>query len=174
MNEPILNIEEGGLSRLLSHSSNHDIALITAFRGDYSKKDNLKRNQELKSALMGKSYGTTQVEGGYVEEEHGMVKEASYFVVNLNDVPFDEFKNDMIELGKQFNQDSVLIIPKEGEGGAFDSKTGDLAYGPFNGEVTLNDVEDFYTRIRGQKFKFKEEVLTFREAAQELFDALFS
>ena len=58
-----------------------------------------------------------KLSGTYVPRE---VKEASFFVTNLNNDP--EFAEQIINLGKRFCQDSVIIVPK-GEEGTFTVQT---------------------------------------------------
>jgi len=77
---------------------------------------NKKRNQELKSTLLKLGYSVTSVKGTYIEDymsENAIeVKEDSYFVVNIKDDP--QFKNNIANLGKNYCQDSVIIIEKGG------------------------------------------------------------
>tara|TARA_Y100000034_G_C6788861_1_gene353032 strand:+ start:80 stop:688 length:609 start_codon:yes stop_codon:yes gene_type:complete len=110
-------LNESSLSRLWKHNEEHDCAALTAFRkgsdcGEgtpYSNKDNAKRNKSLLAKLKSKGYGVTKLHGSYPEGGK-TVKEISYFVVNLNDK--GSFESEIIGLGKTFDQDSVLFIPK--------------------------------------------------------------
>jgi len=80
----------------------------------FYKKDNQKRNKLLLSVLLINGYGVTSVNGTYIEnylkENSVVVKEHSFFVVNLEDDP--NFKKNIIKLGKYFCQDSVLFMDK--------------------------------------------------------------
>jgi len=111
------NINESSLSRLWSHNNDHDCAALTAFRvatdcgkgGEYSHKDNQNRNKSLKAKLLSLGYGVTVLKGRYPEGGETAI-EISFFVVNLNDRK--DFFKIISKLGENFEQDSVLLIPK--------------------------------------------------------------
>ena len=117
-------LSESSLSRVMEHIQAHDCAVITAFRNDPTDvsscadkedaqtmqeeegayKNNLKRNRDLKAALLSSGYGVTKVKGTYVEnfmEDNAVeVKEDSLFVVNRSD---DQgFIDNVTNLGKKF------------------------------------------------------------------------
>lgn len=111
--------KESSLSRIWRHNLEHDCGAITAFRKysdcdgsegqEYSKKDNLKRNKSLSAKLISLGYGITKLHGKY--PEGGEVgKEVSFFVVDLKDK--GRLEKDLRKLGKEFNQDSILFVPK--------------------------------------------------------------
>ena len=123
-NKFILN--ESSLSRLHKHISEHDTAIITAFRNDPTSGDkcvmdpppseegkdalslNKARNKDLKAALLRKGYGVTRVDGSYIENFDDLpnrkeVSEESFFVVNLKDS--SDFVPMIEQLGKEFCQD---------------------------------------------------------------------
>jgi len=132
-------VRESSLSRLWSHNKAHDCGALTAFRkynncgfddkgepcGDTpienTKKDNQKRNLALASDLKKVGYGITKVIGSYPEGGSN-VKEVSYFVVDLQDN--GKLKNDLKKLGKKYDQDSVLYVPK----GAIDNSSKEKAH----------------------------------------------
>lgn len=110
-------LNESSLSRLWRHNEKHDAGALTAFRkardcgnGEpYSKQDNQKRNRSLLAKLKSKGYSVTTLTGTYPEGGK-TTKEMSYFVVDIKDTG-NIFK-DLARLGEEFEQDSVLIIPK--------------------------------------------------------------
>ena len=112
-----LLMNESSLSRLWKHNEKHDCAAMTAFRkakdcgnGDiYTKNENLKRNKSLLAKLMSKGYGVTRLIGKYPE---GGVdsKEVSYFITDIKDN--GKLEEVIKKLCKEFEQDSVLFIPK--------------------------------------------------------------
>jgi hypothetical protein len=131
-------IKESSLSRVHQHISQHECAIITAFRGDatdgamcngnvspssyhsdaQSTEDiNKLNNRDLKAKLLSYGYGVTAVDGTYVEdfgtEIANEVKEDSLFVVNLSDDP--NFAQHIQSLGQRYCQDSVMIIPQGGK-----------------------------------------------------------
>lgn len=111
------NIRESSLSRLWSHNENHDCGAMTAFRraedcGEgrvFSKKENQQRNSSLSAKLLSKGYGVTSIQGRY--PEGGSVgKEESFFIADLHDS--GNLETDLIKLGEEFEQDSILFVPK--------------------------------------------------------------
>ena len=111
------HLNESSLSRIWKHNEEHDAGALTAFRkgsecGEgtaYSKSDNAKRNKSLLAKLKTKGYGVTKLYGSYPEGGKS-VKETSYFVVDLNDT--GKLEKDLKKLGQEFDQDSILSIPR--------------------------------------------------------------
>lgn len=108
---------ESSLSRIWRHNELHDCGALTAFRKSrdcgngkpYTRKENDARNKSLLSKLKSKGYGVTSLKGKY--PEGGTVgKEESFFVVDLQDA--GRLEKDLINLGAEFEQDSVLFVPK--------------------------------------------------------------
>jgi hypothetical protein len=110
-------MNESSLSRVYSMNEKYDCGAMTAFRsaqdcGDgqpYTKKDNKKRNKSLLSKLLSKGYSVTKLMGKYPEGGKES-KEISYFIVDIKNS--GNLLNDMKKLGEEFEQDSILFIPK--------------------------------------------------------------
>jgi hypothetical protein len=127
MNEHKNNLNESSLSRLWRHNEKHDSGALTAFRkgpdcgecsiiGEdagltscYSKKQNAQRNKSLLAKLKSKGYSVTKLHGSYPEGGK-TAKEISYFVVDINNK--GTLEKDLRKLGQEFEQDSVLYVPK--------------------------------------------------------------
>lgn len=96
----------------------------------------------------------------YLKPNSKEVLEHSFLIVNLNGDP--EFKNFIIELGKKYDQDSVLIIPRGGKG-AYLYGTNETGYPGLNqiedvGDFKSKDSGEFYSRKpRGIRFAFKKQ-----------------
>ena len=165
-------LNESSLSRLWKHNEEHDTAALTAFRkgadcgeGEpYSKKDNAKRNKSLIAKLKAKGYGVTKLHGSYPEGGK-TTKEISYFVVNLSDDA--DFEKEILKLGKGFDQDSILYIPKgaiKGESKAYligtnSCKNNWLGIGKkevFNKGRLGYDSPIYTSRVNGRPFLFEE------------------
>ena len=136
---------------------------------------NIARNRELHARLLGfnrlpatkggehKDYGVTKIIGTYVEnygdsEREVEVKEVSWFVTNLKDRP--EFIQDVIDLGEEYCQDSVAIIPKGGEG-AYLIGTNRSDFPGYGVKAPLGDYRpgreaEFMSRIRNRPFTLGE------------------
>ena len=110
-------MNESSLSRIWKHNKEHDAGALTAFRKGpecgggklYSKKENAQRNKSLLAKLKTKGYGVTKLHGSYPEGGK-TTKEISYFVVDLKDT--GNLEKDLRRFGQEFEQDSILSIPK--------------------------------------------------------------
>jgi hypothetical protein len=172
-------INESSLSRTHQHIMEHDTAMLTGYRGDPtdmskcaigSRADkagpkalqiNKMRNEDLMKKLRGLGYGVTSVLGSYVEDymqnTAREVKEASLFVVNLNDDP--DFFAQIENLGQYFCQDSVLMIPKGGKG-AYLLGTNNSSFPGFGqksetGEFAGGEEGEFMTRVGDRPLVFR-------------------
>jgi len=159
------DISESSNNRIHNWITTQWCAMMSASRGNFSFKENLKRSHELKAVLMRKNYGVTQVKGIYVENylkpNSKEVLEHSFLIVNLNGDP--EFKNFIIELGKKYDQDSVLIIPMGGKG-AYLYGTNESGYPGLN---QIEDVGDFKSKDSGEFYSFKPGGIRFAFKKQE-------
>ena len=174
-------INESSLSRTHQHLMEHDCAIITGYRGDPTDNSkcavgsrvdqpgpkpieiNKDRNAELIEKLRGMGYGVTSVLGSYVEDymqdTAREVKEASLFVVNLNDDSgfFAQIEN----LGQYFCQDSVLMIPQGGKG-AYLLGTNNSSFPGFGQKAETGDFAggeegEFMTRVGDRPLVFREK-----------------
>jgi hypothetical protein len=110
-------INESSLSRVYRHNLLHDCGALTAWRkaekcGDgrpYSHAENAQRNRSLLAKLKARGYGVTTLHGRYPEGGR-TTTEDSYFVVDLEDT--GTLQAELRTLGQQFDQDSVLIVPR--------------------------------------------------------------
>ena len=168
----------------------YDTAFITAFRGDYDdvsmcvyippteeelrERDkmgkrgvrNKKNNRELSAFLLSQGYGVKNIQGSYIENFGSVdpekipreVKEASFFVTNLNNDP--EFAEQIINLGKRFCQDSVIVVPKGEEGYIYGTNKG--KYPGLDNKETVGkfmggETGEFMSRIKSRPFVMKED-----------------
>jgi len=165
---------EAGLARVWKHGQEHDTGAMTAFRnapkcgdGDpYTHKENQARNKSLKAKLKSMGYGVIAIEGKY--PEGGVVKkESSYFVIDQTDT--GKLEADLKKLGKHFEQDSILFVPKGTAGylvGTNTCSNNDLGMGkklPFD-KIKLGHEGEYYTSlIRGRPFTNESIIYEFRE-----------
>lgn len=183
-------INEAGLNKIRQDMSDYDTAFITAFRGDIDDKSmcvyvppseeelfernkmgkrgvqNKRNNRELSAYLLSQGYGVKNVQGSYIENFGSVdpekvpreVKEASFFVTNLNNDP--EFAEQIINLGKRFCQDSVIIVPKGEEGYIYGTNKGKypgLDQKETVGKFAGGETGEFMSRINSRPFVMKEE-----------------
>ena len=168
-------ITESSLSRLWKHSQEHDYGTITAFRyapecGEgtpYTKKENLQRNKSLLAKLRSKGYGVTSIKGSYIEN-YGKatareVGENSFFVADMQDK--GRLKKDLLALGEEFDQDSIIFGDKGKSGALFGTNKcpeGYPGYGKklVQGGAIFGKEGEFMSRVNGRPFVFSESVET--------------
>jgi len=166
-----VSVNESGLSRIWSHTQDHQTGAITAYRGDKDKSENKRNNRQLKGFLRNKGYGITSVDGNYIEDFGGdnprEVGEATFFVVDLKDT--GNLEKDLAALGRKFDQDSVLIVPKGGTGAyLLGTSKRESSFPEYNQKFKVGSGKfgkvagQFLSRIKGREFAF-EEVMTYNE-----------
>lgn len=155
---------ESTVSRFVSKFKKYDACIITAYRDMYTKKENQQRNKELFSALYTAGYSITSVKGSYIEnfksEDAKEVGEHSFVVVNHKEA--SGFHKTLINLGKKYDQDSVLLIHKGESPKAelFGTSKRDNSYPSYGKSETMNKMLDtvkgaqFFTKLRNQGFAF--------------------
>jgi len=170
-------INESGLSRVVNHMEQHDCGTITAFRSKegcgeegtkkYSKSDNKKRNRQLIAILQSLGYNTTAVDGSYVENfgtpNAIEVKEDVYFIVDVNDG--GNLRKDLMRIGEQFDQDSIMFIPKGGESAELigtnhctDAYPGYHNVQPYSSR-SVGKPGQFMTKVKNRPFMFESTFL---------------
>jgi len=110
------SIQETSLNRVRSKSEKGGMAIMSAQRGDKSKKENKARSKQLEKDIRGAGLpGPTKVSGRYTENpgtpQEKKVGEKSH-VVSSGKMGKKKFKKAITKLGKKYNQDSVLIQKK--------------------------------------------------------------
>jgi hypothetical protein len=160
----------------------YDCALITSFRSElkhciYGYRDRRKiniydnkgRNKELKAILLVLGYGVADVKGSFIEN-FGEVDaihrdEDSFFVKNINNKP--DFLHDMVELGKLYCQDSIMISEQGGENiylyGTNNSSYPGLDRIKRFKKINWGEFDEFQTKIDGRPFSVKGSYNYFEE-----------
>ena len=111
-------LEESSLSRIKSKSDKSGIAVLSADRGDKSRKENQARSKQLQKDIRSAfGRGPTKVKGSYLEKDketgkERKVKEKSY-VIDRGKLSKRDFKKKAKKLGKKYKQDSVLTQTKK-------------------------------------------------------------
>ena len=112
-------ITEVKMSRVLKHFTQQEypVGIITAFRGDLDRKNNVARNKSLVSYFRSKKYGFVFVDGQWIENQgkknEKIVKEDSIFVMGSKGTNFDEFSSVLQSQAKRYNQDAYLAYDHE-------------------------------------------------------------
>lgn len=154
-------IKEASLSRVWQHAeSDRPIALLTAFRGEYDREENVRRNKELAATIRKMGYGFFFVDGYWIENqgtpEEVHVSEDSLFVIAPEGTD-EKFRAQMIELGAKYNQDGVLV--KDKDGAKVYTSDGSVMFDV--GTLRPGKAGEIYTRLRNNKksntFVFENE-----------------
>lgn len=159
-------VQESSLSRIHDKMEKHSCGAITAFRGDFTKAENKKRNKELFAALKVKGYSLTKVKGSYIEQfgtdKAKEVGEESWFVVNHKVEGDDggQLEKDLRKLGEKYDQDSILSV-REGKGMLVGTSRREDAFPNYGERVEVGKGKfgkvsgEFFSRIRGRQFAFE-------------------
>ena len=111
------DINESSMSRLKSQSDKGGTAVMSASRGDKSKKETRARAKKLDKDIRSKfGKGATKVSGRYMEKDEKTgkerkVKERSH-VVQSGKMGKRKFKKAVKSLGKKYGQDAVITQQK--------------------------------------------------------------
>ena len=109
-------MQESSLNRIRQKDKKGGMAIMSAQRGDKTKKQNAARSKQLDKDIRGAGLpGATKVSGRYTEnpgtKDEKKVGERSH-VVSSGKMGKKRFKKAITKLGKKYNQDSVLIKKK--------------------------------------------------------------
>jgi hypothetical protein len=161
-------IEESSLSRIKSKIDKHAVGAITAFRGGFTKAQNIQRNKKLLAMIMRRGFQVTTVKGSYIEDYETdnakEVGETSFFVVNpIEGDDGGSLETALVKFGKEFDQDSILSVPYKGK-----AKLIGTNHSNFPGMGTVVPVGsagfgksgEFFSRINGRAFNFSENEVT--------------
>lgn len=165
-------INESSLSRVWRNMIDHDSGTITAFRDKrdcgksdlYTRGQKKARNKTLLAQLLREGFSVTSVKGKYIENygspDAKEVGESVFLVVDIKDS--GKLKRVLMKLGEEYEQDSILYIPKGGKEGFLigtnHCENGYPGYGKINklkNPVFGKDGE-FFTRVNGRPFTLKE------------------
>ena len=157
------DINEASLGRVYQHitrNASKSFAILTAFRGGYSKQENLQRNKKLQGDVRSLGHGFFKVKGYWVECQDPDIEyskcpddmkvpvvEDSLFVPNIT-------RKEAVKLGKKYDQDAVIYMGEETDNQVeLVSKSGSsiMKLGKFN----PSKIAQAYTRIKGSSFTFE-------------------
>ena len=107
-------ISEAGLSRLIKCIEKSDsFAILTTYRDDYDKNQNIKRNRNMRVEFNKRKMGPYQLVGHWNEtQDDGTIIdgiERSYLVIKPESMDYIKFERLIVSLVKKFNQDAALI-----------------------------------------------------------------
>ena len=152
--------DEGGYASVLKIMRGlvptiNTLAFLTAGNPNGKSADsakNVQANEELEKRLRSMNLGFKKIKGHYGEPEN------SFFIPNIN-------KDEALDLGKQYNQESIIFGEKSTDskdGKSYDGMTFSLIYtdnryGQTYAQkdvfVNIDSADDYYTKVKGRKFQ---------------------
>ena len=154
---------ESSLNRIRQKDSKGGMAIMSAQRGDMTKKQNKARSKQLDKDIRGAGLpGPTKVSGRYTENKgqknERKVGERSS-VVSSGKMGKRKFKKAITKLGKKYNQDSVLI-KKKPKGSAALVGTNKSSYPGMGkrdkvGKMNPGKTGEFDTKIKNKTFTYE-------------------
>ena len=155
-------MQESSLNRIRQKDSKGGMAIMSAQRGDMTKKQNAARSKQLDKDIRGAGLpGPTKVSGRYTENKgqknERKVGERSS-VVSSGKMGKRKFKKAITKLGKKYNQDSVLI-KKKPKGSAALVGTNKSSYPGMGkrdkvGKMNPGKTGEFDTKIKNKTFTY--------------------
>ena len=156
-------IQESSMSRLKAKADKGGTAVMSASRGDKSRKENSARAKKLDRTIRSKfGKGATKVSGRYMEKDEKTgkekkVKERSH-VISSGKMGKRKFKKAVKSLGKKYGQDAV-ITQQKGSKDAILKRTRKGGLPKRNiklGKMKPGRTGDNDTRIKGKTYTYEE------------------
>lgn len=157
------DLSETSLTRLMRHSQKGGMAIMSAQRGNLSKKENKARSKSLEGQIRGAGLpGPTRVSGRYTENpgtpDEQKVGEKSH-IITSGKMGKRKFKKTIKKLGKKHDQDSVLIQRKPG-GSATLTGTSRNSWPGENKNVKVGSMKpgrtgEFDTKVKNKTFTYE-------------------
>jgi hypothetical protein len=164
INKEEYDLNETSLNRVRSKSEKGGMAIMSAQRGDKSKKENKARSKQLEKDIKGAGLpGPTKVSGRYTENpgtaQEKKVGEKSH-VVSSGKMGKKKFKKAVEKLGKKYDQDSVLIQRKP-KGSATIKGTSKTSWPGKGKNVKVGKMNpgktgEFDTKVKNKTFTYEE------------------
>lgn len=104
---------ESSLNRTVYWLNKRNCAILTAWRSEYNRSTNNRRNNELQKSLRELGYGVIRVKGCYMPVDKPIVEERSFLVIDLKDTA--DFKEHIYRLSEYYGQECFLYKPLKGE-----------------------------------------------------------
>lgn len=170
-----IDLKETTLTKMLTKHSDAGYIIITAFRGEFEYKENVKRNQKLKSDIDKSEFSYIPVWGGFIETdsetgEQKEVKERSFVVLNFkrgskeSSPDSEELKKLGRVLCKKYNQESYLYKPQGNETQAFYINSMGKVEMKFNSATPTKAADMYFTNLsKSSKKSVGNKAFTYRE-----------
>ena len=156
-------LAESSLSRIFQHIEDRgrSFGVVSAYRSDLPDAENKERHEQMKTRIRSFGLGFIELRGGY-KGDQGFVTELSLFIPSIS-------RSKLIDLGKEFNQHSVLykdqnefsMIGTNASSGIGVVMSG-FAFGTGRDNLVLaqDAMKEFFSQLlkgthRGRKFLFQ-------------------
>jgi hypothetical protein len=165
-------LQESSLGRVLSHTKDRNLGIITAHRhnpalsAEENAKTNKANNQSLMNDIRKAGFGYIHVKGRYVENmgtpQQRNVDEHSFMVIGHKE-DHEKLKNFLKEHGEKYNQDSVLFKKHDNPDAHLIGTTHRDSWIKHGEEKSVGTFHpsragEFHSVLRGRTFAFAESV----------------
>ena len=158
-------IQESSMSRLKAKADKGGTAVMSASRGDKSRKENSERAKKLDRDIRSKfGKGATKVSGRYMEKDEKTgketkVKERSH-VISSGKMGKRKFKKAVKALGKKYGQDAVITQQKGTKDATLKrTRKGGLPKRNIKlGKMRPGRTGDNDTRIKGKTYTYEARI----------------
>lgn len=154
-------LDEAGLSRILSHIEHRNMGFVTAFRGGSATPlaQNRANNRQLQSEIRAAGFGFLRVQGSWPEgegtPEERQVVEESFLVIGSDGDDSGNLRGFLKKAGAKYQQDAVIFKP-------WNTTTAYLIFmdnpsqlkpiGTFS--LDPNNIGKMYSKFKGHRFVF--------------------
>lgn len=165
-------LTEASLGRLVQHFQDGDcIAIVSAFRGERTKSENMKMTKALRAFVLGAKFGFNKVIGGYSEKmEDGTivnVDDEHSTIIYAKPEREAELRKLAVALGKKYEQDSVLFVGSDRKAVWIFTRADNFMNKPVGSTMELGEFHPkqigmYFTKIGKKNFSFviKENEVT--------------
>lgn len=156
-------LDEAGLSRILSHIEKRNIGFVTAFRGGCAVPvpiaQNRARNRELQKDIRQAGFGFLRVQGSWTENEgtpeECQVNEESLLVIGSDGDDNGNLKGFLKKAGAKYQQDAVIFKPWNTTTASLIFMSNPSKLEPI-GTFSMNpqNIGKMYSKFKGHEFVF--------------------
>lgn len=154
-------LDEAGLSRILTHIDKRNIGFISAFRGGSATPlaQNRARNRELQTNIRQAGFGFLRVNGSWAENEgtpqERQVNEESFMVIGSDSNDSGNMRGFLKKAGAKYQQDAVIFKPWNSTGASLIFMNNPSELKPI-GTFSMNpqNINKMYSKFKGHNFVF--------------------
>ncbi len=154
-------LDEAGLSRILTHINKRNIGFISAFRGGsvVPIAQNRARNRELQSDIRQAGFGLLRIQGAWIENENTPqerpVKEESFMVIGSDGDDSGNLRGFLKKAGAKYQQDAVIFKSWNSTNASLIFMSNPSTLTPI-GTFSMNpqNIGTMYSKFKGHNFVF--------------------